>query len=364
MLRSKYSALNLAVALIGVALLIFTVQRVGGWPAVVSGVTSVGWWFLLVVIIGAARMGCRAGAWIACVQSSGSGNRGSRTGQLSYRQAFWAVLAGDTAGNLTPLGLLASEPTKILMTRAQLSTATSVASVAIENAFYTTSVLVVLLTGTWLFLQRADVPSGLEQIAEVIVGLIATAAVIGLWVARTRPAVLSRLAPFVTRLAGRSDAPAEAIKDVESRIYGVLQWPLGRIARVAVWEAIFHVLAVAEVWLVLRLLPGGNQIALIDAFLMESTGRFVTVAFKFVPYRLGIDEVGSGAVGQVLGLGPAIGVTLALVRRLRIIVLNAIGLLKLAQGRWSQTPPAAAPPAVTMGDQSRGHGDHGREDHW
>ena len=66
---------------------------------------------------------------------------------------------------------------------------------------------------------------------------------------------------------------------------------------------------------------------------MESAGRFVTVAFKFVPYRLGIDEAGSGAVSQVLGLGPAMGVTLALVRRLRIIVLNAVGVVKAVHGR-------------------------------
>jgi hypothetical protein len=219
------------------------------------------------------------------------------------------------------------------MTRAQLSTVTSIASVAIENAFYTASVLVVLLAGTWIFLQRADVPAGLEQVSEVILVVIAMAAMIAVWAARTRPAVLSRLAPLVTRLAGRADAPAEAIREVEARIYGVLQWPVRRLLRVVAWDALFHVLAVAEVWVVLRLLPGGDRITLVDAFLMESAGRFVTVAFKFVPYRLGIDEAGSGAVSQVLGFGPAMGVTLALVRRLRIIVLNAIGVLKLAYGR-------------------------------
>ena len=321
MFRSKLA--HIIVALVGAALLIVTVQRAGGWPAVVNGVTSVGWWFILVVIIGAARMACRAGAWLACIQD----------GRLRFRDAFWAVLAGDTAGNLTPLGVFASEPTKILMTRAQLSTVTSIASVAIENAFYTASVLVVLLAGTWLFLQRADVPAGLEQISEVILAVIAIAAVIGVWAARTRPAVLSRLAPLVTRLAGRADAPADAIREVESRIYGVLQWPASRILRVVAWDVLFHCLAVFEVWLVLRLLPGGDTITIADAFLMESAGRFVTVAFKFVPYRLGIDEAGSGAVSQVLGLGPATGVTLALVRRLRIIVLNAVGVLKLAHGR-------------------------------
>ena len=319
MLRSRSSVLNIAVVLVGVALLLFTVHRVGGWPAVVAGVGSIGWWFLVVVLLGAARMACRAGAWKACVPD----------GELRFRDAFGAVLAGDTAGNLTPLGVLASEPTKILLTRAQLSTVTSIASVAIENAFYTASVLVVLLAGTWIFLQRADVPAGLGQISEAILIVLVIAAIIGLWAARTRPAVLSRLAPLVTKLAGRSQAPADAVREVEARIYGVLQWPVGRLARVVLWEAIFHVLAVAEVWLVLRLLPIGTNITLAEAFLMESAGRFVTVAFKFVPYRLGIDEAGSGAVAEVLGLSAASGVTLALVRRLRILVLNAVGLIRL-----------------------------------
>jgi len=318
-LRSRSAVLNVAIALIGVALLVFTVRRVGGWPAVVGGVGSVGWWFIVVILLGAARMACRAQAWIASVHDA----------RLRFRDAFGAVLAGDTAGNLTPLGVLASEPTKILMTRAHLSTVVSIASVAIENAFYTASVLVVLFVGTWLFLQRADVPPGLERIAEGILIVAAAAGVLAFWAARTRPAVLSWLAPLVTRLTGRSHAPAEAVQEIEARIYAVLQWPIGRLLHVVSWEAAFHVLAVAEVWLVLRLLPGGREIALGDAFLMESAGRFVTVAFKFVPYRLGVDEVGSGAVAGVLGLSAASGVSLALVRRLRILVLNAVGLIRL-----------------------------------
>ena len=325
MFRSRFAPLNIAIAVIGVALLIVTVQRVGGWSAVVSGIASVGWWFIPVVILGAARMACRAAAWITCIRQYGD--------NLPWRDAFAAILAGDAAGNLTPLGVLASEPTKILLARTRISTVTSIASVAIENAFYTASVGVVLLIGTWVFLQRADVPASLEQISEGILIIVVIVAVIATWAARTRPAVLSRFAPLITKLAGRSDAPADALKVVESRIYDVPHWPAARILKVVVWEAMFHVLAVAEVWMVLRLLPGGDSITLGDAFIMESAGRFVTIAFKFVPYRLGIDEAGSGAVSTVLGLGAATGVTLALVRRLRIIVLNAVGLMKLVHGR-------------------------------
>jgi hypothetical protein len=109
----------------------------------------------------------------------------------------------------------------------------------------------------------------------------------------------------------------------------VPRWPLGRIAHVVSWEIAFHIAAVAEVWVVLASLVPGVSVA--DAFLLESAGRFVIVVFKFVPYRLGIDEAGSGAVAAVLGFAPAIGVTLALVRRLRIMILNAVGLIALVK---------------------------------
>ena len=326
-MRSRFAVLNLLAATIGAALLVFTVRRVG-WSSVVAGVASVGWWFVAVVVLGASRMAFRARAWMVCA-NPGAGRRAPGSDALTFGPAFGAMLVADAMGNLTPLGLLASEPTKILMTRARISTVTSVASVAIENAFYIGSVALVLLTGTWFFFQRAAVPPGLQLIAQIIVVSIVVIGAVGLWVARSQPAILSRLAPVVTRLAGKSAVPADSVREVEARIYGVLQWPVSRILRALFWEAAFHVAAVAEVWLVLRLLPGGERTTLVDAFLMESAGRFVMIAFKFVPYRLGIDEAGSGAVAQVLGLNPATGVTLALVRRLRIIFLNVFGLLRL-----------------------------------
>ena len=329
-MRPQLAILNILVAIVGTALLVFTIRRVG-WSEVVSGVTSVGWWFLLVVVLGATRMACRSRAWMVCANDAPHQPIAAASELLRFRDAFGAVLAADALGNLTPLGLLASEPTKIMMTRSRISTVVSVASVTIENAFYTASVAVVLLAGTWFFFQRAGVPPALAQIAEVLVAAILVAAVAGLWAARSQPAVLSRVAPLVTRLAGRSAVPTDAIREVESRIYGVLRWPFSRLAHVALWEGVFHVAAVAEVWLVLRLLPGGVDATLVDAFLLESAGRFVTIAFKFIPYRLGIDEAGSGAVAQAIGVGPAAGVTLALVRRLRILVLNALGLVRIAR---------------------------------
>jgi hypothetical protein len=317
---SGFSVLNIIVAIVGLVLLILTVQKVGGWGGIVDGVTTIGWWFAVVVLLGALRMMCRTRAWMVC----------ARDPKLRFRDAFGAWLAGDAIGNLTPLGLLASEPTKILMARTRISVVTSIASVTIENLFYTVSVIAVLLTGTGLLLVRTAVPTGLEHIAEAVLVALPILIGVAIWMARSRPAFLSRFAPLVSKLVGKSNVPADAIREVEAEIYAVPQWPAGRLAQVVLWEAAFQAAAVAEVWVVLALLV--PHVTFVEAFLLESAGRFVTVVFKFVPYRLGIDEAGSGAIASVVGLSPATGVTLAMVRRLRIIVLNAIGLIPLVRG--------------------------------
>ena len=43
--RPRLALLNIVIAIVGVALLVFTVQRAGGWNAIVQGVAGVGWWF-------------------------------------------------------------------------------------------------------------------------------------------------------------------------------------------------------------------------------------------------------------------------------------------------------------------------------
>ena len=116
----------------------------------------------------------------------------------------------------------------------------------------------------------------------------------------------------------------------------MLRWPAGRIAHACLWEAAFHAAAVAEVFLVLRVLSPGRPPSLIDAFVLETTGRLIVVAFKVIPYRLGVDEAGTALVARALMLDPALGVALALLRRVRILFWNAIGLVLLARARGAQ----------------------------
>lgn len=321
--RAPFRAWQILAAIVGLLLLGVMIRNVGV-DEVRRGVASVGGWFLLVFVLGGVRFAARARSWMACAEDEPGG--------LRFADAFSAVLSADALGNLTPLGLLASEPAKVLLVRRRLSTAAGVSSVAADNVFYTLSVIVMIGAGTLLFMRRASVPPPVRLGAEIVLGMALIVLVAAAWAARSRPAVLSRLATYAARLGRRAHVSTERLVEIEERFYALLTWPASRLARIAGWQAVFHVTAVAEVYLVLRVIAGG-AVSLMDAFLLETAGRLIVVAFKFIPYRLGVDEAGSALVARTLGLDPTIGVTLALVRKIRIAGWNALGAALLLRKR-------------------------------
>lgn len=320
----RVSLVGLAAALVGAAVLVVTVRRVG-WTDIRAGVGAVGGWFAVVVALGGLRFLCRARSWMLCAEAIGAPG-------LTARRAFGAVLAGDAVGNLTPLGLLASEPAKVWMARRQLTTGPAVTSVALDNGFYTVSVLVMVAAGAWVLVRQVTLEPTLRLTVEAVLAAVGIAMLVGLWLIRRRPAIVSIFAQFAARVTGREARTPAALHEIESRFYGVLAWPPATLARAVAWQAAFHVGAIAEVWVVLRALSGGET-TVSDAFVLESAGRLVTVLFKVVPYRIGVDEVGAVAVATALGIPPNHGVALALVRKLRILVWNAVGLGVLARAR-------------------------------
>ena len=303
-------------------LLVLTVRSVG-WADVQASISAIGWWYVAVIVLAGIRFGLRSAAWVSCAAAP----------ELKLRRAFAATIAGDALGNVTPLGVLASEPTKAYFVSDRLSPVAAVSSIAAENAFYTASVLVMIGAGALTFFTLADLPQGLRLGAQLVLAAVIVGGAIGVWVLRRQPAFLSTLARAVAQWSGRVATAPDRLREIEAHFYAMLTWPISRIARVVWWEALFHVAAVAEVYLVLRLLPAGRAITLVDAFVLETTGRLITVAFKFVPYRLGIDEAGSAVVARALAIDPALGVALALVRKLRILWWNALGLVLLAAKR-------------------------------
>ena len=276
-----------AAATVGGAVLFAVALRQAGVADILQGIERVGWGLGVILLLAGLRFIIRAECWRRCMPAST---------RLSRLRAFGAFLSGDALGNVTPLGLLASEPAKVFLTRHHLATRESVASLVAENVIYAVSVVAMVGIGLVILMTLVPLPTAWRW------GLALALA------ASLAAAVVAR------RLLRRGWDAAQP-----SRFWSVFALDL-----------VFHALAVLEIFLTLQWLLGDRSPTLAQAIVFEALNRVVTVAFKFVPFRIGVDEVLTGAMAPLLAVDPAAGVALALVRKVRNLVWAGTGLAIIA----------------------------------
>jgi hypothetical protein len=313
----------IAAALVGLILLWYVIDRVG-WSAVVSGVRSVGWWMLAILALSGLRFVLRAAAWRLCIPPHS---------RFSFAQAFAAFLSGDAVGNVIPLGLFASEPTKVFLIRHRLATREAASSLAVDFVIYSASAVTMIAVGLALLLANVNLSLGTQEI------VVATLAVIGVGMF------------FVLRLmGGSSKAERDVLPGWRGRLASfresVLAFSVGhptRLWQIFGLDLLFQSVAVVEVYLTLMLLlPEAEAPTIVQAIMFGALDRAVMIAFKFIPGRVGVDEFLSGGMAALLGWPTTIGVVLALIRKVRSIFWVGVGLAFIA-AHPSQAEPATDP---------------------
>jgi glycosyltransferase 2 family protein len=308
--RRRRQLVSIAAALGGLVLFGWAARR-AGVSEIIDGIRRVGWGLIPILAIAGLRFVVRAEAWRLCAPSSR---------RLTPPQAFTAFLAGDAMGNVTPFGLLASEPTKVFLTRHHLATRDSISSLAVDNLLYSGSIVAVVATAGVVMLATVPLPFawrewGTAALAVLLIGTLAAARIV------KRESGVGGLFPpaWRARVAGLR----ASIHDFTA---GHPLW----LWKVLGLDFVFHALAVLEAYLALRWLLGTASPTLREAFLFEALNRVVTVAFKFVPFRVGVDEASSGALAPLLALDPVVGVSLAVVRKVRSLFWAGVGLALIA----------------------------------
>ena len=310
-------------AIAGASLFVWSI-RAAGARVVLEHVSRLGAGFIAVLLLGGIRQFIRATAWRCCLESC---NR------LPLGVAFLACVAGDSLGNVTPFGLLISEPSKIVLTRRYLSPTESAAALAVENLLYSATVVGLLLSGTAAMLSSFSVAAPLRVASLSILAGTVALAIGGLWVLRSRSPLLSRLGRAAVRrnVARRYlERRVSQVEEVERRVFDFAGRHRQKILFVLGLEIVFHAAAVAETWLVLSMITG-TPAPILVAFVLEYVNRCITTGFQFVPMWIGVDEAGTGLAATVLQLGSATGVSLALTRKGRTLIWTAVGMCVLAQ---------------------------------
>lgn len=305
--------------ILGILLFAYFVRK-AGLSEIWADIKQLGAGFLLVLLVSSARPIVRSAAWTQTFEGEH---------HLRFRDALGAYLIGDAVGTLVPLGIFVSEPTKAALVRKRVPLVASLSALAVENIFYSLSVALFIFAGTAALLFSFNLPKALRVVSISALVSILLIVPLAALVLRKEWRFLSGAVEFLYRrriARGFFERKRTGVRDVEERIYGFYRQSNSRFLYIIILEACFHLAGVLEVFVTLWFISETSP-SLLTAFVLESVNRFINVAFKFVPMRVGVDEAGTGMLAKVLGLTTATGVSLAIVRKARILVWTAVGVL-------------------------------------
>ena len=307
----------------GSLLLFWYFVRQAGVGDIAAGVRNLGWTFGVVLLLSGLRFAVRSIAWLRCMPP-GHG--------LRLRDVLPAFIAGDAVGNLAPFGVVVGEPAKSACLADRVPINRTFPALAVETLFYTLSIVAVLITGAVALVLIVQPPASDWRAGAVVVGLLTAGVAAAHWLLWRRTPVASG-ALRLLRLDGRGGwfaRFARRVERLESHLHRDYPRDWRRVRVLGLLELTFPLLAMVEAWVVLSVVAGRVP-TVVEAYVFEAANRFINVVFKFVPLRFGVDEAGTGMLAELLAFGTAAGVTLAIVRKGRMITWAAVGVAVLVR---------------------------------
>jgi glycosyltransferase 2 family protein len=312
-------------ALLGLLLFAYFIRK-AGVSQIILGISRLGIGFLLILGISTIRQVARSLAWTRCFESPHS---------LRFRDAFAARVMGDALGNIVPLASVAvSEPSKAAFVTNRVPLLVSFSALALENIFYSLSVAIFIFSGTVALLLAFPLKPALRYASFGTLAVTILVVPLGYLVIRRQWKFLSR---SILILHGRGVGRAWAEKAIprartlEDRVYGFYTRNSNRLLAILALEMCFHFAGVLEIYTTLWFISDIVAPTLLTAFILESVNRVINIVFKFIPFRLGVDEAGTGMLAKALGFTQAIGAALAIVRKGRDLFWTAIGVALLVR---------------------------------
>lgn len=317
--NKKLARFGILFALLGLLLFAYFVRK-AGVSEIMVGIRRLGWGFLLILGISAIRQVARSLAWMRCFEAPYS---------LRFRDAFAARVMGDALGNIVPLASVAvSEPSKAAFVTHRVPLVASLSALALENIFYSLSVAIFIFSGTLALLLSFPLKPALRYASFGTLAVIILIVPLGYIVIRKQWKFLSGVLSLLQRRnIGRNwmEKTIPRARTIEERIYGFYERNSNRLLPIMALELCFPLAGVLEIYTTLWFISGIVAPTLLTAFILESVNRVINIVFKFIPFRLGVDEAGTGMLAKALGFTQAIGAALAIVRKARDMFWTAIG---------------------------------------
>lgn len=254
-----------------------------------------------------------------------------RAERPAFTVAAWLSWLGLSVNWLLPVATIGGEIVKLaLIRRRGASGAVLAASLIVDKTLQVVTQIIFVLGGAALF---AACTGELAWPWAGLSGLVAVTAGLALFVAGQRAGMFGRLAT-VLKYGGPASLTESALRLDEAL---AASWRRRRdLLRGCIWRLAFRMLLAGEVAIVLAW--AGHPATVLEVLVLESITQGARMSAFVVPAGIGMQEGALIAAGLALGVPPEALVALALVKRLRevIVAVPALVLWQVGEARHAR----------------------------
>ncbi len=298
--------------LIGVALLATVLMQIDGGE-VMARVREVGWGLAVVLGLYFAAFSIDSLTWLLTLTSIPLSVKGL------YRT--WKVrLVGESFNAVMPLAGMGGEPVKaaLLKSRYGVGYGEATASIILARTINLIALMLFLVIGFAFMLGSPALPASYKAMvgAGLVVLVFGTFVVFALQRLRITSLAGSWFRQW--RLAKRVERILHHIFELDARLVRFYTAHRERFAWAILWAFANWVLGAVEIYYAMYFL--GHPVSFVDAWIIEAVAQLVRAGTFFIPASIGAQEGAFMLVCAAMTGSLALGVAVAVVRRIREIV--------------------------------------------
>lgn len=318
MKKTTFRTLRLLFLGIGVFLFVGIIQQIG-WISIEKQLLKLGWAVVPILVVSLLWYLSYTGAWKQILRQQGNG--------IPFWPLFRAKISGEAVNTIQPANFLGGDPMRIYLLRKVSNITCLTASVVVDRTINSMAIVSVIFVGALIaFLTVQGLPHQVVVGAPVFLGL--TSAMIIFFLMRQKRGLFTSILKIAVKLRIAkhwSEKHLPKAAEVDAKVSKLYQK-----SHSAFWEALgFHIagrfLGIVEVYLIGKSIT--PEFSFLVALFLATLSPIINMAFTYIPGALGVMEGAYSAALYLLGLDPAIGFTIQIVKRIRAVIWIGLGLL-------------------------------------
>jgi uncharacterized protein (TIRG00374 family) len=300
----------------GIALLVWLIIRLGP-REILNYLHLLGWNFIPFFSVSLITAIFFTEAWNAFLRGIGL--------KIQFGRLFMIKAAGEAVNTVTPFGWGGGDPIRIYLLKRSIPIAEGAASVVVDRTLNSIALVLFMLIGILIAFVKFDLPFILK------IGFpVSLAFMIGMtlyWYRRQHEGIFAFLVEILIRLRIKKNWSFETLQKLKEIDQLITQfYTQNRLGFFIAFllQFVVRLLGVVEVYLASYFL--GLPLSWIACYLLMSVTVILNMIFVFVPGTVGVLEGAYAGIFHLIHQNPAIGTSIQILRRIRMIIWSAIGL--------------------------------------